>query len=51
MPDTAKKLRDKMVDVPMMMGGCVNISEKDATDLYRILYKILGNLDDIDSKQ
>ena len=49
--DTAKKLRDKMVDVPMMMGGCVNISEKDATDLYRILYKILGNLDDIDSKQ
>lgn len=38
------KLRDKAVDIPQAMGCCVNISEKDAKELYRILHKILEHV-------
>lgn len=34
-------LREKAVDIPHKMAGCVALDEKDATDLYRILHKIL----------
>ena len=36
-----KSLKDKAVSVPMKMGTCVNLSEKDAKDLKRILDKML----------
>ena len=42
------KLRDKAVKIPSMMGGCVNISEKEAAELYTTLYKILGHFDELD---
>ena len=42
------KLRDKAVKIPSMMGGCVNISEKEATELYKTLYNILGHFDELD---
>lgn len=42
------KLKDKAVKIPSMMGGCVNISEKEAAELYKTLYKILGNFDELD---
>ena len=42
------KLRDRAVKIPSMMGGCVNISEKEAAELYKTLYKILGNFDELD---
>lgn len=42
------KLRDMAVKIPSMMGGCVNISEKEAAELYKTLYKILGNFDELD---
>lgn len=42
------KLRDKAVKIPSMMGGCVNISEKEAAELYKTLYKILGRFDELD---
>ena len=48
--DTGKKLRDKMVKVPQEMGSCVNLSEKDAKELYRILYTILGHVDELDNE-
>ncbi len=41
-----KKLRDKAVSIPSKMGGCVALSEKDAKELYRILYTILSHLDE-----
>ena len=41
-----KKLRDKAVSIPSKMGGCVSLSEKDAKELYRILYTILSHLDE-----
>lgn len=34
-------LREKAVDIPYKMTGCVALDEKDATELYRILHKIL----------
>jgi DNA-binding MarR family transcriptional regulator len=46
--EEGKMLRDKMLKVPEEMGGCVNLSEEDSEDLYRILYKILGHFDEID---
>ncbi len=46
--DAGMKLRDKMVKVPTSMGGCVDLSEKEAQELYRLLYKILGHFDEID---
>ena len=42
------KLRDRAVKIPSMMGGCVNISEKEGAELYKTLYKILGNFDELD---
>lgn len=46
--EVGKKLREDMLEVPKLMGGCVNIDEKDAADLYRILYTILGHFDEMD---
>lgn len=34
-------LREKAVDIPYKMAGCVALDEKDATELYRIFHKIL----------
>ena len=48
--EAGKKLRDKMVKVPTAMGGCVALSEKEAKELYTLLYKILGHFDEIDSE-
>ena len=38
------KLRDKAVKVPAKMGGCVNLNEKDAKELYRLLYMVIENI-------
>lgn len=49
--EEGKKLKNKMVKVPESMGSCVNLSEKDAKDLYRILYTILNHFDGTDDKK
>ena len=36
------KLREKALSVPLAMGGCLTLSEEEAGQLYRLLYKILG---------
>ena len=46
--EAGMKLRDKIIKVPAQMGGCVNLSEKEGTELYRLLYKILGHFDELD---
>ena len=38
------KLRDVAKDIPLKIGGCVNLNEKEAKELYDILYKILKNI-------
>lgn len=37
-------LKDKALQVPERMSGCVNLEKEEAEQLYRILYKILENL-------
>ena len=36
-------LKDKAVEIPKKMAGCVKLDQKDATELYRILHEILKN--------
>ena len=43
-----EKLKDEAVKVPEAMGKCMNLNEKDAKELYRILYMILGELENDD---
>ena len=43
--DKGFRLQDDILSVPADMGKCVNISDEDAKQLYRILYTILDNLD------
>ncbi|MCR4648919.1 MAG: MarR family transcriptional regulator [Lachnospiraceae bacterium] len=37
------KFKDQAVNIPAEVGSCVKLSEKDAKDLYRILYGLLDN--------
>lgn len=36
-------LKDKAVEIPKKMAGCVKLDQKDAAELYRILHEILKN--------
>lgn len=40
--DEGRQLREKAVEVPYKMAGCVELDEKDAKELYRILHKMLN---------
>ena len=42
--DSGKKLREKAVEIPFKMQGCISIDEKDAAELYRILHKIMESI-------
>ncbi len=39
--DEGLSLRDRAVSIPEEMGRCVSLKEKDARDLYTLLYKVL----------
>ena len=39
--------KDAMV-VPGEIGKCINLSRDEAIELYRLLYKLLGNMEDSD---
>lgn len=49
--EAGMKLRDKIIKVPAQMGGCVNLSENEGAELYRLLYKILGHFDELDGQE
>lgn len=38
-------LKEKAAAVPMQIADCVNLAPEEGGQLYRLLYKILGNLD------
>ena len=42
--DEGMELRDRAVEVPKLMGDCVNLSNEEAMTLYKTLYKLLGNI-------
>lgn len=37
-------LRGDAVEVPVKMGQCVNLNDEEAKTLYKLLYKLLGNM-------
>ena len=39
-----EKLKERAVTVPGQMMQCVNLSREDAATLYKLLYKLLGNI-------
>ena len=41
---SGKALKDKAVDIPAKMGGCLNISPEDAMELHNILHRIMDTL-------
>lgn len=42
--DEGMELRDKALSVPESMGSCIQLSNEEAMLLYKVLYKILNNL-------
>ena len=40
-------LRDRALKVPEMMKGCTNLSPAESMQLYRLLHKMLGDIDDL----
>ncbi|MBQ9519421.1 MAG: MarR family transcriptional regulator [Firmicutes bacterium] len=39
-----EKLKEQAINVPQKMSCCVNLSKDEAEQLYKLLYKILGNI-------
>lgn len=39
---TGNELKEKAVQIPSLIGACVNLEPEEAKLLYKILYKILG---------
>ena len=37
-------LKDKVKVVPIEVGKCINLTEKEAIELYQLLYKLLGKI-------
>lgn len=40
--ESGNALKDKAVEIPSLIGACVNLEPEEAKLLYKILYKILG---------
>lgn len=42
--EEGEKLRDRALEVPVQVGGCVRLDPGEAQSLYGLLYKLLGTL-------
>ena len=42
--DSGKKLKEKAVEIPFKMQGCISIDEKDVAELHRILHKMMESI-------
>ena len=40
--DEGMKLREKAVDIPAKVGGCVKLEPSEAEELYKILHKLMA---------
>jgi len=40
--EEGEAMRDRAVEVPYQMAHCVNLAPEEASELYRLLYKLLG---------
>lgn len=39
------ELKDKAVEIPVKMAGCVGLEPQDAAELYRLLHKLLAGFE------
>lgn len=39
------ELKDKAVEIPVKMSGCVSLEPQDAAELYRLLHKLLAGFE------
>ena len=37
-----RELENKALDIPCKIGKCINLSEEEAIELYKLLYKVIG---------
>ena len=44
--DKGRALKDKALFVPEKVGGCVRLNPEESKQLYDLLYKLLGGLDE-----
>lgn len=44
--DSGKKLKDEAICVPDKIGKCICLTNEEAIELYRLLYKVLGKIGD-----
>lgn len=47
--DAGEKLKEEAVNVPQKIVGCMSLEAEEAMQLYRILYKILGQVEEVSS--
>ena len=45
--EEGERLRERAVVIPEKLGQCVDLSPEEATQLYQLLYKLLGKLGDV----
>lgn len=44
--EKGEALKERAVDVPSSVAGCVKLDSEEALTLYQLLYKVLGNLNE-----
>ncbi|HBC96218.1 MAG TPA: MarR family transcriptional regulator [Clostridium sp.] len=44
--DRGDKLREQAVEIPMQVGKCVKLKLEEAQELYKLLYKMLNNMNE-----
>ncbi len=48
--ESGEKLKEQAAVIPKSMGSCVDLEPDEAVTLYMLLYKVLGNLTDKNSR-
>lgn len=43
--DSGEQLKEKAVEIPAKIGGCVSLKPQEAQQLYQILHKMLGSFE------
>lgn len=43
--DKGEKLKSKALSIPSKMGQCINLNENEALTLYKLIYKLLTNIE------
>lgn len=43
--DLGKSLKDEALEVPKQMGKCIDLSKEEAITLYKLIYKVIANVE------